>query len=100
MSSLSGDPKRQANDALRGYIYQVLRSVLVWLDLGDTEELFLEGAEDLDRIDGDAALTEQVKDTAGSGNVTLRTGSVIDAITHFWAHTAGDPQKPIAFGRR
>lgn len=97
MTGILGDPRRQANDALRGYIYQVLRSILVWLDLADTEELFLEGAEDLDRISGGAALTEQVKDTAGSGAVTLRTGSVIDAITHFWGHVARNPGVTVRF---
>jgi len=38
---------------MRGYSYQVLRSVLVWIELGDDEILYLEGAEDLDRISGD-----------------------------------------------
>ncbi|KQN07548.1 hypothetical protein ASE85_18305 [Sphingobium sp. Leaf26] len=75
----------------------MLRSALVWLDLGDTEELYLEGAKDFDRIDGEAVLTEQVKDTAGSGNVTLRTGSVIDAITHFWGHATRNPGVTLRF---
>lgn len=97
VSGILGDPKRQANDALRGYVYQVLRSVLVWLDLGDEEKLYLEGAEDLDRIYGDAALTEQVKDTAGSGNITLRTRSVIDAINHFWGHAGRNPGVTLRF---
>ncbi len=91
MAGLISDPARQAHDTFRGYIYQILRSILVWLDLGEDEELYLEGAEDLDRIDGEAALTEQVKDTAGSGNITLRTGSVKDAINHFWGHAARNP---------
>lgn len=62
MAGLVSDPARQAQDTFRGYIYQILRSILVWLDLDDDEQLFLEGAEDLDRIDGTEALTEQVKD--------------------------------------
>jgi len=44
------------------------------------EQLFLEGAEDLDRIDPAGALAEQVKDTRGSGNITFRTASVVEAI--------------------
>lgn len=97
MAGLVSDPARQAHDTFRGYIYQILRSILVWLDLGDDEQLLLEGAEDLDRIDGAEALTEQVKDTAGSGNVTLRTASVVDAINNFWTHRTRNPAVAIRF---
>lgn len=97
MAKLASDPARQAHDTFRGYIYQILRSIVVWLDLGDEEHLYLEGAEDLDRIDGDNALTEQVKDTVGSGNVTLRTASVVDAINNFWTHRTRNPDATIRF---
>lgn len=40
MVGLVSDPARQAHDTFRGYIYQILRSILVWLDLGDNEQLF------------------------------------------------------------
>ena len=54
---------------MRGYSYQVLCSVLAWVDLSEGELLFLEGAEDFDHIAGDTATTTQVRDTQGSGNV-------------------------------
>ncbi len=97
MAGLVSDPARQAQDTFRGYIFQILRSILVWLDLGDDEKLFLEGAEDLDRIDDTGALTEQIKDTAGSGNITLRTASVVDAINNFWAHRMRNPSVTIRY---
>ncbi|NMN07515.1 MULTISPECIES: hypothetical protein [unclassified Novosphingobium] len=97
MAGLVSDPARQAQDTFRGYIYQILRSIVVWLDLGDDEQLFLEGAEDLDRIEGTEALTEQVKDTAGSGNITLRTASVVDAINNFWMHRTRNPGIAIRY---
>lgn len=97
MAGLVSDPARQAKDTFRGYIFQILRSILVWLDLGDDEKLFLEGAEDLDRIDDTGALTEQIKDTAGSGNITLRTASVVDAINNFWAHRMRNPSVTIRY---
>jgi tetratricopeptide (TPR) repeat protein len=97
MTGLVVDPQRQAKDALRGYIFQVLRSVAVWLDLGDREELYLEGAEDLDRVTGQDALVEQVKDTAGSGNITLRTVSVIEAINNYWNHRDRNPDHRVSF---
>ncbi|CAH0338612.1 hypothetical protein [Rhizobium sp. CECT 9324] len=97
MAGLVTDPARQANDTFRGYIYQILRSMLVWLELGDDEQLFLEGAEDLDRIDPAGALTEQVKDTRGSGNITFRTASVVEAINNFWSHRTRNPGVNIRF---
>ncbi|WP_380872103.1 hypothetical protein ACFB49_30510 [Sphingomonas sp. DBB INV C78] len=97
MSRLETDSKRQAKDALRGYVYQILRSLLVWIDLGDRDELILEGAEDIDLIiDGDA-LVEQVKDTAASGPITLRTPAVRDAIGHFWEHRRRNPEYQIRY---
>ncbi len=83
---LIGSVEREAVDSLRGYSYQMLRSIQAWLDLAAGEILVLEGAEDLDQIGLQAATTEQVKDTAGSGNVTLRSKSVLEAIGNFWGH--------------
>ncbi len=44
MSGLETDPKGQAKDALRGYVYQILRSLLVWVDLADRDEFIPQGA--------------------------------------------------------
>ena len=79
---LKADPKRQANDSLRGYLYQILHSVHAWLNLADDEILYLEGAEDFDRISPETATVVQVKDT--QHNITLRSQEVIDAINHYW----------------
>lgn len=95
MTKLTTDPARQAHDAFRGYIYQVVRSVLVWIDLGDGEELYLEGAEDLDRIGPDGARVDQIKYTAR--RITLRTPSVMDAINNYWRHAKRNPHVKIRF---
>ena len=89
--SLQGTPQREAVDSLRGYSYQILRSIETWLDLRDGEVLALEGAEDLDRIGEAGATVEQIKDTAASGNVTLRSEAVLDAIANFWGHVGRNP---------
>lgn len=91
MSSLNSDSQRQAKAALRGYIYQIVRSIDIWLDLEDREELVLEGAEDFDRISDEQAVVGQVRETRGSGNITLRTAGVIDAINDFWTHRSRNP---------
>ncbi len=82
---------------MRGYSYQILRSIETWLDLRDGEMLVLEGAEDLDRIGQDGVVVEQVKDIAGSGNVTLRSQSVLEAIGNFWEHLQRNPGTSLCF---
>lgn len=86
MNRLNADPKRNARTALRGYSYQIVRTIDAWLRLDDHEELYLEGAEDFDRVAGQDALLGQARNTARSGNITLRTKGVIDAINAFWRH--------------
>ncbi|KAE8235157.1 hypothetical protein A4X03_0g9880, partial [Tilletia caries] len=95
---LKGSAERQAVDSLRGYSYQILRSIEAWIDLQDGAILVLEGAEDFDLIEETGAATvEQVKDTAGSGNVTLRSGNVLEAIANFWDHLGRNQGVAIQF---
>ena len=74
---LNADPKRQAHNQLRGYLYQIWHSVDAWLNLADDDVLYLEGAEDLDILSNDAATAVQVKDT--QHKITLRSQEVNDA---------------------
>lgn len=92
---LKADPKRQANDPLRGYRYQILHSVNAWLDLADNEVLYLEGAEDFDIASDDAGTAVQVKDT--QHNITLRSQEVIDAINNYWELRANNPDRRVKF---
>ena len=92
---LDADPKRQAPDALRGYLYQAWQALHAWLDLKDEQVLYLEGAEDFDVIDDSSGKPVQVKDT--SANITLRTQSVTDAICHYWKLSKAHFDKSIEF---
>jgi hypothetical protein len=92
---LVNDPAREAAASMRGYWAQVWRSVLAWMELGESERLYLEGAEDFDRISGLTAETVQVKDVAG--NVSLRSNDVIDAIDNAWDHQRRNPRHTIKF---
>src|SRR5437868_465195 len=78
---LDADPKRQAVDALRGYIYQIWRSIFAWIDLSDVDLLYLEGAEDFDVLSASAAVVTQVKNTSGAK--TLRSQDVLDSLGNF-----------------
>ena len=40
---LANDPAREAVDSLRGYSYQMLRSIDAWLDLEEGQILVLRG---------------------------------------------------------
>src|SRR5215471_2515412 len=89
VEGLVADKRRQATDAIRGYVYQAYQSVLAWTRLGEEEVLFLEGAEDFDIYNADGVTATQVKDTAGSGTVTLR--SAISVINNLWRHKQHNP---------
>ena len=92
---LKADPKRQADDKLRGYVYQIWHSVNAWLDLAGGEILYLEGAEDFDRILDDTATAVQVKDT--QRNISLRSKEVNDAINHYWELCNNHPSLRVKF---
>jgi hypothetical protein len=89
------DNARVAADSMRGSWSQIWRSVLVWLDLDDDERLFLEGAEDFDRVGPKGAETVQVKDT--KGNFTLRSHDVLEAIGHAWEHRQHNSDIAVRF---
>jgi tetratricopeptide (TPR) repeat protein len=96
IKGLVGDKRRQATDSIRGYVYQAYQSVLAWMRLGKDEVLFLEGAEDFDVHSADGVTAIQVKDTAGSGTLTLRSGDAIAAINNFWRHQQNNPYKVVS----
>ena len=78
-----GDAARQAVDSLRGYAYQVLAATLAWLDIDEDSRLFLEVAEDYATIAKHALDAVQVKDTKGSGSVTLNSEDIRKAVSNF-----------------
>ena len=59
-SDLKTDPKRDATDSIRGYVYQAYQSILAWMQLKENEILVLEGAEDFDIHCGSSVVTNQV----------------------------------------
>src|SRR5918996_2986416 len=95
IEGLVGDKRRQATDSIRGYVYQAYQSVLTWMRLGHDEVLFLEGAEDFDVQSADSVTATQVKDTAGSGTLTLRSGDAVAAINNLWRHQQNNADKKV-----
>jgi hypothetical protein len=58
-----GDPARQAIASLRGYDYQIWRSVEAWMRLAAGQTLYLECAEDFDLVDDRGAEATQIKNS-------------------------------------
>lgn len=92
---LPSNPARQAVDTLGGYDYQIWTSIEAWLLLGGDEVIYLEGAEDIDRVGASGATTVQVKRTAGT--ISLNVEVVRDAIKNFWATVEGAPTRVVRF---
>lgn len=81
-NGLRGDRRRQAIPTLKGYAYQIWQSLYPWVTLKEYEVLFLEGAEDVDILGpAESAETVQIKETAGSGPVTLRSKDVVTSVS-------------------
>jgi hypothetical protein len=78
-----GDVERQAVASLGGYAYQVAVAALAWLDVDETGRIYLEVAEDYATVVHQSLKATQVKDTAGSGSVTLNTEAVRNAVDSF-----------------
>ena len=86
---------RQAVNSLRGYVYQIYQTLNAWLTLKEDEVLLLEVAEDFAVIAKNALKATQVKDTAGSGSVTLKTESVSKTIKSLWEFQQANPDRNV-----
>ena len=94
-ANLQANPKRQAHNQIRGYLFQIWHSVNAWLDLAGDEILYLEGAEDFDRESGNTVTATQVKDT--KHRITLRSREVINAINNYWGLRNENPDWRVKF---
>ena len=93
--SIKVNPKRQANDAFKGYYYQLCHTVNAWLDLADNDILYVEVAEDFD-IESDGTFTAtQVKHT--QRNITLKSEQVIDGINNYWELRTNNSNRRVKY---
>jgi hypothetical protein len=85
-------PGRDAQPAIDGYVYQVVATVLAWLNLAEGQHLELEAGEDFDLVEREAAsvaadasrTVQQVH--RRSRTITLRSPKTVQAIANFCAH--------------
>lgn len=80
------DPKRQADAVVLAYQYQFLETAIAWLELGASETLLVEVAEDFDvqTEDGRVSLT-QITHTSTERRLTLASKKSREALANFWA---------------
>jgi phage replication-related protein YjqB (UPF0714/DUF867 family) len=94
--ALAADPARQAVSTILGYVYQIWWSIDAWLQLRSPEDvIFLEGAEDLDKIVAGAATAEQVKHEAAA--LSLNNKRAHEALENFWALSEREPVRRVDF---
>ena len=92
---------RDAWATIRGFVYQVDRTVLRWLELNDNEVLELEKGEDIDIISQNfekqeiLRKLEQVKHR--KSNITLNQEVVLEILLNFFVHKSNNPSKKILF---
>jgi len=94
--------KGQAWYVLRGYRYQLLRSLDAWLGLRPGEDLLLETEEDFSVKSATVSFDTQVKSSAAAGGPkshSLRSKDVHAALGRFWTRSdqGRDPRCQLAF---
>lgn len=93
---LAGNPARQAVASIRGIVYQIWWSIDAWLRLSSPDEvIFLEGAEDLDRIASSGAIAGQVKHEVES--LSLNNQRSHEALENFWALNLRESTRHVDF---
>lgn len=93
---LKGDPARQAVASIRGIVYQIWWTIDAWLRLSSSDEvIFLEGAEDLDRIASSGAIAEQVKHEAQ--RLSLNNQRSHEALENYWTLSQRESTRRVDF---
>jgi hypothetical protein len=97
------DPRRDAFAVIRGFTFQVERSIAAWLALESGHSLLLEAGEDVDYVRGSAPgladsptrLLEQIK--YRSRPISLRSPAVVDAIANYIQRRERNPDASLTF---
>jgi hypothetical protein len=95
LSPIAHDARREANASIAGTLYQTWRAVLELVQLQDDEELYLEGAEDIDRLRKGEATLIQLRRTVES--VSLNSAKILQGIAHFWTHSRNNTDRRVHY---
>jgi energy-coupling factor transporter ATP-binding protein EcfA2 len=92
---IKGNPKRSAVSSIVGYVYQFWVTLWSWINLSDSEKLYIECGEDFEIEEKDGVVSVQVKNKQSS--ITLNSQDVIDAINNFWELVQLNPKVTLDF---
>jgi len=100
------EEQRDAYAVIRGFVYQVERAILTWLDLDEESVLFCECGEDIDYVrqivdqgSGESLeerLLEQIK-YRQAGSLSLRSTEIIEALANFSTLKVKNPHHQLKF---
>ena len=95
LSPIVHNRRREASAATAGTLFHVWRAIEEWIALGVDDLLFLEGAEDIDRLKSGSATLIQLRQTVAP--VSLNNQKVLTALTNFWDHHKANPDQTIHY---
>ena len=95
--------QRDAYAVIRGFVYQVNRTMSAWLDLDDNTFIYCECGEDIDYVQQhlleqsfeEERLVEQVKHR--DKKLSLRSKEILEAIANYINHKKNNPKYRIKF---
>ncbi len=90
-----GNSKRDAVEALSGYVYQIYQSALAWTEINHNGILWLEVSEDYLEAADEALKAVQVKET--SATVTINSKGILASIDSFVELCMDSPLQNISF---
>jgi hypothetical protein len=95
---------RDASGAIRGFVYQVERTILAWLNLDEETVLYCECGEDIDYVrqlmdkgseePTEERLLEQIKYRQGTA-LSLRSKEILEAIANFVFNKKSNPRHQL-----
>jgi hypothetical protein len=93
------DPARDATATIQGFYYQILTTLVRWLELPEGNLLLCECGEDLDEIIPSDSITarrlEQIK--VRTRPLTLHSPECLTAMMRLWQHQARNPGVGVAY---
>jgi len=92
---LVGDPRRKANATIAAFDYQLWQTLLAWSRLKEGEVLYVEGAEDYDIVQDEAAHVTQVK--ASLAPLSMASEEIAKAIHDYWTLVEANPDHTIHY---
>lgn len=94
LDGFQADPRRDASAAIRGFYFQIVNTVVRWLELPLGHALICESGEDIDEVFRDvesASLTRILGQLKVRRAISLRSAEALTAMFRFYEHRRRNP---------